>query len=188
MAQRAVQMGTDPIGKLLLKQSVPAAIGILVMSLNILIDTIFVGQWIGTNAIAAINVVLPVSFFMAALGMSIGMGGGSIISRALGSEHKAKANKTFGNQITLTLLFTVGFMILGLLFMESIIPAFGGRGELYTPAKTYYTIVLYGVPILGLAMMGNSSIRSEGKPKYAMYAMMLPSISNLFLDYLVGCY
>ena len=184
MAQRAVQMGTDPIGKLLLKQSVPAAIGILVMSLNILIDTIFVGQWIGTNAIAAINVVLPVSFFMAALGMSIGMGGGSIISRALGSEHKAKANKTFGNQITLKLLFTVGFMILGLLFMESIIPAFGGRGELYAPAKTYYTIVLYGVPILGLAMMGNSSIRSEGKPKYAMYAMMLPSISNLFLDYL----
>ena len=184
MAEKAVQMGTDPIGKLLLRQSLPASIGILVMSLNILIDTIFVGQWIGPNAIAAINVVLPVSFFIAALGMSIGMGGGSIISRALGRNHTAKANKTFGNQLTLTLLFTLSFMTLGLVFMESIIPSFGGKGALYAPAKIYYTIVLYGVPILGLAMMGNNTIRSEGKPKYAMYAMMLPSISNLFLDYL----
>jgi putative MATE family efflux protein len=153
------------------------------MSLNILIDTIFVGQWIGSNAIAAINVVLPVSFFIAALGMAIGMGGGSIISRALGSTQKSKANKTFGNQVTLTLLFTISFMTLGLVFMESIIPIFGGKGALYEPAKTYYTIVLYGVPVLGLAMMGNNIIRSEGKPKYAMYAMMLPSISNLLLDY-----
>jgi len=184
MAEKAVQMGTDPIGKLLLRQSLPASIGILVMSLNILIDTIFVGQWIGSNAIAAINVVLPVSFFIAALGMSIGMGGGSIISRALGSDQPAKANKTFGNQLTLTLLFTLSFMTLGLVFMEAIIPSFGGKGALYAPAKIYYTIVLYGVPILGLAMMGNNIIRSEGKPKYAMYAMMLPSISNLLLDYL----
>ena len=183
MQQKAIQMGTDPIGKLLLRQSVPASIGILVMSLNILIDTIFVGQWIGPNAIAAINVVLPVSFFIAALGMAIGMGGGSIISRALGSAQKFKANKTFGNQLTLTLLFTISFMTLGLVFMESIIPIFGGKGALYAPAKIYYTIVLYGVPVLGLAMMGNNIIRSEGKPKYAMYAMMLPSISNLLLDY-----
>ena len=64
-------LGIQSIPKLLIQQAVPASIGILVMSLNILIDTIFVGQWIGSEAIAAINVVLPVSFFIAALGMSI---------------------------------------------------------------------------------------------------------------------
>ena len=56
---------SESIGKLLIKQALPASIGILVMSLNILIDTIFVGHWIGSQAIAAINVVLPVSFFIA---------------------------------------------------------------------------------------------------------------------------
>jgi putative MATE family efflux protein len=183
MADRAVNMGTDPIGKLLIRQAVPASIGILVMSLNILIDTIFVGQWIGANAIAAINVVLPVSFFIAALGMSIGMGGGSIISRALGSNQTAKANKVFGNQITLTLIFTLGFMFLGLVFMEQIIPLFGGKGALYPLAKIYYIIVVIGVPVLGFSMMGNNTIRSEGKPRNAMYAMVLPSVSNLILDY-----
>ena len=174
--------GPEPIGKLLVRQAVPAAIGILVMSLNILIDTIFVGHWIGSQAIAAINVVLPVSFFIAALGMSIGVGGSSIISRALGSKSKSKALKTFGNQITLTLTLTLTFIAFGLFFIDEIIPVFGGKGTIYEPSKIYYRIVLYGVPLLALCMMGNTVIRAEGKPKFAMYAMMIPSVSNLILD------
>ena len=178
-------LGSHSINKLLIKQAVPASIGILVMSLNILVDTIFVGNWIGSVAIAAINVVLPVSFFIAALGMSIGIGGSSIISRALGAKNKEKALLTFGNQITLTLLLTVSLVILGLLFKDSIILSFGGKGAIFNPAKIYYTIVLYGVPFLALCMMGNTVIRAEGKPKFAMYAMMIPSITNLLLDYIL---
>jgi len=177
-------LGTESISKLLIKQAVPASIGILVMSLNILVDTIFVGQWIGSTAIAAINVVLPVSFFIAALGMSIGIGGSSIISRALGANNKEKALKTFGNQVALTLLFTVSFAASGLYFVDQLIPAFGGKGAIFDPAKVYYEIILYGVPVLGFVMMGNSVIRAEGQPKFAMYAMLIPSVGNLVLDYI----
>nr|WP_321229498.1 MATE family efflux transporter [uncultured Psychroserpens sp.] len=177
-------LGTQPIGKLLIKQAVPASIGILVMSLNILVDTIFVGNWIGSTAIAAINVVLPVSFFIAALGMAIGIGGSSMISRALGADNPTKAFKTFGNQITLTFLFTVSFAIFGLYFVDTLIPAFGGKGNIFDPAKVYYEIILYGVPILGFVMMGNTVIRAEGNPKFAMYAMLIPSIGNLVFDYI----
>ena len=177
--------GSETIGKLLIKQAVPASIGILVMSLNILVDTIFVGHWIGSQAIAAINVVLPVSFFIAALGMSIGIGGSSIISRALGAKEVPKAFKTFGNQITMTLLLTVVLVFFGLYYIDGIIPAFGGKGTIFEPAKTYYRIVLYGVPFLAFSMMGNTVIRAEGKPKFAMYAMMIPSVSNLVLDVLL---
>ena len=178
----AQDLGQEPIGKLLIKQAVPASIGILVMSLNILIDTIFVGNWIGANAIAAINVVLPVSFFIAALGMAIGVGGSSIISRALGAGNAPKALRTFGNQLTLTFLFTISFAVFGLIFVDTLIPAFGGKGNIFAPAKIYYEIILYGVPILGFVMMGNNVIRAEGKPKFAMYAMMIPSVTNLVLD------
>ncbi len=178
------QLGAEPIGSLLIKQAVPASIGILVMSLNVLIDSIFVGNWIGSIAIAAINVVLPVSFFIAALGMAIGIGGSSIISRALGAGDKEKALNTFGNQITLTLLVTISMVVLGLYFVNDLIPAFGGKGAIFEPAKIYYIIVLYGVPFLALCMMGNTVIRAEGKPKFAMIAMIIPSVGNLFLDYL----
>ncbi|PCJ97599.1 MAG: MATE family efflux transporter [Flavobacteriaceae bacterium] len=179
----AEQLGTNPIGKLLIKQAVPASIGILVMSLNVLVDSIFVGNWIGSIAIAAINVVLPVSFFIGALGMAIGVGGASIISRALGAENKEKALKTFGNQITLTLLLTVSMVVLGLYYVDALIPAFGGKGAIFAPAKIYYTVVLYGVPFLALCMMGNAVVRAEGKPKFAMIAMIIPSVGNLLMDY-----
>ncbi|MFI2741823.1 MATE family efflux transporter [Zhouia sp. PK063] len=177
-------LGTEPIGKLLFRQAVPASIGILVMSLNILVDTIFVGNWIGANAIAGINVVLPVSFFIAALGMSIGIGGASIISRALGANNREKAIHTFGNEITLTLILTILFVTVGLIFTDSLVKSFGGKGDIFTNAKTYYEIVMYGIPFQALNMMGNNSMRAEGKPKYAMIAMIIPSISNLILDYI----
>jgi len=178
------ELGKEPIGKLLVKQAVPASIGILVMSLNVLVDSIFVGNWIGSIAIAAINVVLPVSFFIAALGMAIGIGGSSIISRALGANNQEKALKTFGNQITLTLVLTITMVALGLYYVDSLIPAFGGKGSIFEPAKIYYTIILYGVPFLALCMMGNSVIRAEGKPRFAMIAMIIPSVGNLLMDYI----
>ncbi|MCM8569567.1 MATE family efflux transporter [Gramella jeungdoensis] len=182
---RSAELGEKPIAKLLVQQAVPASIGILVMSLNVLVDTIFVGNWIGAIAIAAINVVLPVSFFIAALGMAIGIGGSSIISRALGADNTKKALKTFGNQITLTLLLSIGLVIPGLIFVNDLIPAFGGKGDIFDPAKIYYIIVLCGVPFLALAMMGNSVIRAEGKPRFAMIAMIIPSVGNLILDYIL---
>ncbi|CAM3352700.1 MATE family efflux transporter [Aequorivita lipolytica] len=184
MSNKSAALGSESIGSLLIKQAVPASIGILVMSLNILVDTIFVGNWIGSIAIAAINVVLPVSFFIAALGMAIGIGGSSIISRALGAGNKERALKTFGNQITLTLLLTISMVVLGLVFINELIPAFGGKGDIFEPAKIYYRIVLYGVPLLALCMMGNNVIRAEGKPKFAMIAMIIPSVGNLVLDYI----
>lgn len=178
------QLGTNPVGKLLLQQSVPAAIGFLVLSLNVIVDTIFVGNWIGSVAIAAINVVLPVSFFMSALGMAIGIGGASIISRALGSGDKPKALNTFGNQILLTLVLTLPAVAIGLAFVDTIIPAFGGKGAIFEPAKIYYTIVLYGVPVIALCMMANNVIRAEGNPIFSMIAYLIISIGNLLLDYI----
>ena len=124
MTKLANTLGTEPIGKLLIKQAVPATIGILVMSINMIVDTIFVGQWIGVLAIAAITVVLPIAFLISSLGMGIGIGGSSIISRALGAENPDKAFLTFGNQICLTLILAVIFVILGNFFSVPILNLF----------------------------------------------------------------
>lgn len=181
---KSTALGVDSISSLLVKQAIPASIGILVMSLNMLVDGIFVGNWIGPDALGAVGVVLPISFFVAALGMAIGIGGSSIISRALGSNQDDKAKHTFGNMLALTVLITSTMAIFGLLFTDTLVPAFGGRGNLFEPARTYYEIVFYGIPVLGLCMMGNNVIRAEGAPKFAMVAMLIPSAGNLFLDYI----
>jgi len=180
--QLASELGTDDIGKLLLKQSVPATIGILAMSLNMIVDTIFVGQWIGVLAIAAITVVLPIAFLIASIGMGIGIGGSSIISRALGANNDQKAFLTFGNQIALTVVLAVVFVILGTFYSVPILNLFGAKGDILIPASEYFSVIIYGVPFLAFAMMGNPVIRAEGKPKFAMYAMLVPAVLNIILD------
>ena len=184
MNKLANELGTQKISKLLIKQAVPATIGILVMSLNMIVDTIFVGQWIGVLAIAAITVVLPIAFLISSIGMGIGIGGSSIISRALGANNPEKAFLTFGNQICLTVILAILFVVLGNIFSVSILNLFGAKGEILPIASEYFGVIIYGVPFLAFAMMGNPTIRAEGKPKFAMYAMMVPSVLNILLDIL----
>lgn len=185
MKNNSASLGTAPISKLLIQQAVPASIGILVMSLNMIVDTIFVGRWIGPLAISAITVVIPVTFFIGAIGLSVGIGGSSVLSRALGSGNHEKALKVFGNQITLT-FFTSGILALfGLIFQHQLIEFFGADESFKELALTYYRIVLYGIVMLAMCMMGNNVIRAEGKPKFAMYAMMLPAIGNIFMDWIL---
>ncbi|GGD23186.1 MATE family efflux transporter [Flavobacterium orientale] len=182
MAKSSGALGTDDIKQLLIKQAVPASIGILFMSINILVDTIFVGQWIGSLAIAAVTVVLPITFLISSLGMAIGIGGSSIISRALGARDKEKAYRTFGNQIMMTLVLAFFFVIIGFLFSDEILLLFGANGEIMKPAKEFFIPVLMGVPFLALCMMGNNVIRAEGKAKFAMMAMIIPAFGNIILD------
>ena len=184
MTKLANTLGTEKISKLLIKQAVPATIGILVMSLNMIVDTIFVGHWIGVLAIAAITVVLPIAFLISSIGMGIGIGGSSIISRALGADNSQKAFLTFGNQICLTLILSVVFVTLGIFFSVPILNLFGAKGAILPIASEYFGVIIYGVPFLAFAMMGNPVIRAEGKPKFAMYAMMVPAVINVLLDIL----
>lgn len=184
MTKLANELGTEKIDKLLIKQAVPATIGILVMSLNMIVDTIFVGQWIGVLAIAAITVVLPIAFLISSIGMGIGIGGSSIISRALGAENSEKAFLTFGNQICLTVILAIIFVIFGNVYSVPILNLFGAKGAILPIASEYFGVIIYGVPFLAFAMMGNPTIRAEGKPKFAMYAMMVPAVLNVLLDIL----
>src|SRR5690606_5910361 len=101
------KFGSESIGKLLRQQAVPASIGILIMSIYGIVDTIFVGRWVGSMGIAAITVVMPITFLIGAIGMSIGVGGASIISRAYGEGNRERANQAFAHQIVMTLVFAI---------------------------------------------------------------------------------
>jgi putative MATE family efflux protein len=182
MNQIANELGTEKVSKLLLKQAIPASIGILVMSLNMIVDTIFVGQWIGVMAIAAITVVLPIAFLISSIGMGIGIGGSSIISRALGANKSEKAFEVFGNQVSLTVGLSTLFVFIGTYFCFPILQLFGANGDIVIPATEYFHVIIWGIPFLAFAMMGNPVIRAVGKPKFAMYAMILPAIANIILD------
>jgi putative MATE family efflux protein len=180
--KKSNELGTESIDKLIAQQGIPAGIGFLVMSIYMIVDTIFVGHWVGPMGIAAITVVLPITFLIASIGMSIGIGGASIISRALGAEDNEHAQKVFGNQITLNMSIATFFVIMGVIFKENLLLLFGAQGDIMLFAKEYFSIILFGVPFLSWAMMSNHVIRAQGFPKIAMNVMLLPAILNLILD------
>ena len=174
------------MSKLLLQQSLPASIGFLVMSFYQMVDVFFVSRYAeGEIAIAAITVVLPITFLISSFGMAIGVGGSSVLARALGERNTTKAQKTFGNQIKLTVGFVLFFVLIGYIFQEHLLRVFGANDEIIPFAKKYFNILLLGLPFLGWAMMTNNVIRAEGKPKVAMLTMIIPAVSNIILDYLL---
>jgi len=137
MKNRNTSFGHDPIDKLLLQQALPASVGILVLSIYGIVDTIFVGRFVGSLGIATITVVLPITFLISSIGMSIGVGGASIISRAFGDHNNPRAFRTFGNQIGMTLTLALLFVGLGFIYSEEILKLFGGKGDVLEPAKGY---------------------------------------------------
>ena len=175
-------LGEKPIGRLLFEQAVPASIGFLIMSIYGIVDTIFVGHWVGALGIGAITVVMPITFLISSVGMAIGIGGASVISRALGSKNRPHALHTFGNQVSMTLIIAVSIVVAGAFFQEEILTLFGGKGNILPFAKTYFQILLLGIPFLAFAMMFNNDIRAVGAPKVAMMILVIPAVANIILD------
>lgn len=177
-------LAKNDIKSLLIKQSIPSSIGILFMSVNILIDTIFVGRWIGSLAIAALSVVMPITFFISSLGMAIGIGGSSVLSRALGAGNREKAYVTFAHQLMMTLGISSLFVVFGLFFGDEILYAFGSAGAITAPAKEFFFPILLSVPFQALCMMGNNVIRAEDKSRHSMNSMIVSAVTNIVLDIL----
>ncbi|NMH28332.1 MATE family efflux transporter [Flavobacterium silvaticum] len=182
MAESTEAFGTGDIRTLLLKQAVPASIGILFLTVNLLVDTILVGRWVGGNAIAALTVVTPVSFFIASLGLAIGVGGSSVLSRALGSGNREKAEKTVAHQLLLTFLLSSLIVIIGLVFSDGMLKLFGAQGSILESAKAFYFPILIAGPLQAIAAMASSVMRAEDKARLAMIALIVPSVMNLVFD------
>ncbi len=176
------ELGQAPMGRLLLKMALPASIGILVMSVNFIVDTIFIGRFVGSLGIAAITVVLPISFLISSIGMAIGIGGSSVVSRALGKGNRKKAEDTFGVMACMTILLAVTIVILGSFAQHPILQLFGGKGDIEAPAGVYFNILLTGIPCLAWAMMSNNVMRAQGSPRPAMLVMLTSALTNIVLD------
>ncbi len=180
--KNTTELGLDPIGKLLAKLSIPATIGMLVLLLYNVVDMIFVSYYVGTLAVGGLSIVLPISMLISSLGMSIGIGGGSIIARNLGAKKYDAANKVMGNMLYLNTVLIGIATFIGLFAMDEVLRLFGAGGEIFDYAKDYFFIILLGMPMFSFAMLFNNVARSEGKAKTAMVTMLISALVNLALD------
>ncbi|MFA8341849.1 MAG: MATE family efflux transporter [Rhodothermaceae bacterium] len=176
------RLGEENINILLFKLSLPAIIGMLVMALYSIADTIFIGLGAGSMAIAGVSVVFPIQMLITTFGQTIGVGGSSIISRSLGSGELEKSNLTLGNIIMLIIILSALGMGFSYLLIDEILIIFGAKGEIFAYAHEYFFILLPGLFFLNIAMALNNVIRAEGNSKYAMIPMLISALINLILD------
>lgn len=175
-------LGTQKVNKLIFNLGWPAALNFLVVVIYNLTDVIFVGQWLGSLQIAAVVIVGTTTFLFSSFGLAAGIGGSSIIARALGEKNREKAAYVLGNQIILVLICSFTLVITGWIFEDPILALFGAHGDIFVHASEYYRILLFGVPFLSLSMMANNVIHTQGKAKVAMFNSLLPTIINIALN------
>ncbi|KAJ51076.1 putative MATE family efflux protein [Clostridium tetanomorphum] len=179
---RSKQLGEESVGKLLLKFSIPAIVGMLVNALYNMVDRIFIGQGVGSLAISGIAVGFPLSIINMAFGMLIGIGSSTMVSIKLGEKKKHEAEKILGNAIVLVIFVSLFISVFGLIFLESILRIFGASDATLPYARDYMKYIIGGALLQNIGFGINNIIRAEGNPKIAMTTMIIGAIINTILD------
>lgn len=175
--------GKDSIGKLLFKMSLPATIGMLVMTLYNVVDSIFIGKYVGSLGLAGVTISFPVVMLIIAIAVGFGIGASSIISRKFGEKNEEDAHKVFGNFMSVVFILSILITVLGLLFIDQILIFLGSTPTILPYAKDYFKIILFGLFFQMFTASLNNIIRSQGNAKTAMFAMIIGAVINIILDY-----
>ena len=178
-------LAEESIGKLLLKYSIPAIIGMLVNALYNIVDRMFIGRIpdVGSLALTGVGITMPIMSILLAFGMLIGIGSTANISLNLGRGKKDIAEKLIGNAVTLSLIVGIAITAIGLIFLNPILNLFGASANTLFYAKEYITVILIGCTFNILSFALNSTVRADGNPKMASFTMIVGCVTNVILDY-----
>jgi putative MATE family efflux protein len=172
-------LNDDRIGRLLLKLSIPAFIGMLVMTLYNVIDTIFISYKVGPLGIAGLSIVFPLQMLSLAIGQLAGIGGASPISRLIGAGNVPRAERVLGNSISLAVILSIVVSIVGLFNIDFLLRIMGSSDTILPYAKDYMTVILFGFVIQTLSMAMGSLIIAEGNARISMNGMIIGSVLNI---------
>jgi len=181
---RSRLLGEENIGKLLLKFSIPAIVGMLVNAFYNIVDRIFIGNGVGKLGIAGITIGFPIMIILMAFGMLIGLGANALISIRLGENKKDDAELILGNSMILLILVSLIVSALGLIFLDPLLVLFGASKDVLPYAKEYLSVILFGAVFQSVGFGMNNFIRGEGNPRVAMITMLIGAVLNIILDYL----
>lgn len=175
---------TLPIGKLLIRYTIPAMTGTVITSLYNVVDRIFLGRYVGDIGIATTTVAMPLMMIVMAIGMLIGFGTNSQISIRLGEKKHEEAEQLLGQGFWMFVFSSIIFTAVSLIFMRPLLVLFGATENVMPYAQTYLSIVVLGTITHQISFGANSFIRGEGNPKTAMATMLIGGILNVILDYI----
>ena len=179
--QATLELGSKPVGRLLMQYALPAIVAMSASSLYNIIDRAFIGQVVGPEAIAGLGITFPFMNLSAAFGAAVGVGSSTCISVKLGQRDYKTAQYLLGNTVTLNLIIGVLFMVVCLVFLDPILRFFGASEVTLPYAREFMEIILLGNVVTHMYFGMNAVLRAAGKPRHAMWATLFTVGMNIIL-------
>ncbi|MBE5749210.1 MAG: MATE family efflux transporter, partial [Clostridiales bacterium] len=160
----------------------PSVIMMIFTSIYGVVDGLFISNFVGKTAFAAVNFIMPVTMGMSAVGFMIGAGGSALVAKTLGEGDNAKANRYF----SLFLYFTIGcgivLTVLGQIFIRPLAIVMGATADMLEPAVTYGRILMCSVTAFMVQNFFQTFFVTAEKPKLGLYVIVLAGVTNMVLD------
>ncbi|HBX47051.1 MATE family efflux transporter [Limibacterium fermenti] len=182
VVKNPTELGTEKIGKLLIQYAIPAIIAMTASSLYHITDSIFIGHGVGALAISGLAITFPLMNLAAAFGSLVGAGAATLLSIRMGQKDYETANVILGNELTLNVIFGVGFSVVAFIFLDPILYFFGASDATIPYARDFMHIILLGNVVTHMYLGLNGMLRSAGSPEKAMYATIFTVLINLVLN------
>lgn len=176
---------TEPISKLFFRYLVPSICGTMVTSIYVLADTIIIGKGIGTDAMAALNIALPVYNLFFGTGLLFGVGGSVMMSICRGHGEHTKGNAYFSLSFLLNVLACILYMIICNTFTKEIALFLGATDVTLPYVMDYLPYITWSLPVFAFSSFLQTFIRNDGAPKLAMTAVVSGGIFNVIFDYIL---
>lgn len=167
---------------LMLSLSVPAILGMVVVGLYNLMDSVFVGQLVGSVQMGAISISYPFTLVNGGTAAMLGVGSASVLSRAIGKKDEETIKKIMGNLVAMVILLSVIITVIGMVFTRPILMLAGASGDILDYAEKYLRIVYAGSLFVNFFQASNMVIRGEGQLKKAMLIIGSGALLNIILD------
>ena len=164
------------------KLSIPMMLGMSVQAIYTLIDTAFIGRWVGWEALAGLGVVFPALFIIMGITFGLGSGATTVIAQSIGQDDKGKADFFAQHTIILGIFLSAIFIIIGFFFGENILSSQGAKEESFNYASDYFFTLIIGTPFMILGIFFRSILSGEGDTILPMKILGFGTILNIILD------
>ena len=168
----------------LIKFTLPTIAMMIFTSIYGVVDGVFVSNCVGSDAFAAVNLIMPIIMILGSVGFMIGTGGSAIVSKTLGECRKEKANEYFSMLVYLCVVSGVILSVIGIIFTGPIAVLLGAKGSVAKDCVTYGRTVFFMLTGLFLQNAFQSFLVVAEKPKLGLFVTVLAGFTNMFLDFL----
>ena len=178
-------LGTEKISKLFIKFSIPAILSLTIAGVQTMVDGIFLGNFVGTNAMASVNIAAPFMQLMIGMNLIIGIGGASYIGRSLGEGQVKRAQDIFKSACLFMIGLSIVILVLGFTFSHKLASFLGANDVLLADSSTYIKILALFAPFIGLSFILGVFVRCIGKPNVYLISSVASLFANIILNYVL---